>query len=523
MKKGLIIKLAIVLIVLVLSYCVFWFYKAGQSEKQINKFIADNSAHISAGEIAVSGFPVGQKIVISDLKIIVPVNLVAKRQIIIKKLEASAGIFSNNFVVNFVDSVKLQDLENSGDVFDVEFVSNPEIIISLLGGTISKFQYNDAGFKVLDTEKNIVNSSTGTSVLSENSVDEADKRINKINISFKELEGYAVFDLYKNLLDKKVVEGIKTEEIKVNVGQIIDQTNIQQLTAPLAQDQANLAVQNNLNQPQPSAQMVAPQAPQIPANNGQEAVNRAVDMANNVANNAQPAPTPAVPPMPEVQPATANIDPNQVPPVNVDPNQMPQDPSQASQLADAIANSAMIKSNVTIDIVITLTPSVKQDQSETPPTDPTQIQELPVQYVQNVKINNVELSNSLYKINVTGDFINASDDNYPSGGITLKVEKITNLVNQLRSQFKQLSQSKKPATPVGGVDLVNDQSQQQNQIQNYDIFLNNISEKLNEVSNEIALKNSASKDDIAQFDIRREKNLEFLVNEVSVREIIGKF
>ncbi len=522
MKKGLIIKLAIVLVVLVLSYCVFWFYKAGQSEKQINKFIADNSAHISAGEIAVSGFPVGQKIVISDLKITVPVNLVAKRQIIIKKLEASAGIFSNNFVVNFVDSVKLQDLENSGDVFDVEFVSKPEIIISLLGGTISKFQYNDAGFKVLDNEKNIVNSSTGTSVLSENSVDEADKRINKINISFKELEGYAVFDLYKNLLDKKVVEGIKTEEIKVNVGQIIDQTNIQQMTAPLAQDQANLAVQNNLNQP--TNPVVAAQAPQIPANNGQEAVNRAMEMANRVASNdAQQAPAPVAPPMP-VAPLAENVDPNQVPPLaNVDPNQAPQDPSQASQLADAISNSAMIKSNVTIDIVITLTPSVKQDQSETPPTDPTQIQELPVQYIQNVKINNVELSNSLYKINVTGDFINASDDNYPSGGITLKVEKITNLVNQLRSQFKQLSQSKKPATPVGGVDLVNDQSQQQNQIQNYDIFLNNISEKLNEVSNEIALKNSASKDDIAQFDIRREKNLEFLVNEVSVREIIGKF
>ena len=522
MKKGLIIKLAIVLVVLVLSYCVFWFYKAGQSEKQINKFIADNSAHISAGEIAVSGFPVGQKIVISDLKITVPVNLVAKRQIIIKKLEASAGIFSNNFVVNFVDSVKLQDLENSGDVFDVEFVSKPEIIISLLGGTISKFQYNDAGFKVLDNEKNIVNSSTGTSVLSENSVDEADKRINKINISFKELEGYSVFDLYKNLLDKKVVEGIKTEEIKVNVGQIIDQTNIQQMTAPLAQDQANLAVQNNLNQP---TNPVAPaQAPQIPANNGQEAVNRAMEMANRVASNdAQQAPAPVAPPMP-VAPLAENVDPNQVPPLaNVDPNQAPQDPSQASQLADAISNSAMIKSNVTIDIVITLTPSVKQDQSETPPTDPTQIQELPVQYIQNVKINNVELSNSLYKINVTGDVVNSSDDNYPSGGITLKVEKITNLVNQLRSQFKQLSQSKKPATPVGGVDLVNDQSQQQNQIQNYDIFLNNISEKLNEVSNEIALKNSASKDDIAQFDIRREKNLEFLVNEVSVREIIGKF
>ena len=64
---------------------------------------------------------------------------------------------------------------------------------------------------------------------------------------------------------------------------------------------------------------------------------------------------------------------------------------------------------------------------------------------------------------------------------------------------------------------------QQSQIQNYDIFLNNISEKLSDVSNEIASKNSVSKDDVAQFDVRREKNLEFLINEVPVREIIGKF
>ena len=99
MKKGLIIKLAIVLVVLVLSYCVFWFFKAGQSEKQINKFIADNSAYISSGEISISGFPVNQKIVINDLKITVPVNLIAKRQIQIKQLEAKSSIFLNAMLI----------------------------------------------------------------------------------------------------------------------------------------------------------------------------------------------------------------------------------------------------------------------------------------------------------------------------------------------------------------------------------------------------------------------------------------
>jgi len=502
MKKSLIIKLSIVLVVLVLSYCVFWFFKAGQSEKQINKFIADNSSYISAGEIAVSGFPVAQKIVISDLKITVPVNLIAKRQIVIKQLQANSGIFSNEFVVNLTDAVKVQDLDNSGDLFDVEFVSQPEILVSLLDGAISKFQYNDVGFKVLDAEKNVVNASSGTSILSENSVDESDKRTNKINISFKDLEGYTVIDFYKNLLEKKVIEGIKTEEIKVNINPVamID-PNLQQMP-PLTPEQAGM-VQPNMapvvdpNQPSISAN----QPPMTPPVDGNSAVAQAVASQNG-----------------GVQPVAMPVDPaNQAPVANIDPN----NPQQAPLVA-TIVESELSKHNVVIDVVLTLTPSVKQEQGEVPPVDPTQVQELPVQYVQNIKINNVELSNASYKINITGDAISASDDNYPSGGITVKVEKIASLVAHLKGQFKQLSQSKKPTVPSNGVDLTSEQAQQ-SQIQNYDIFLNNISEKLSDVSNEIASKNSVSKDTVAQFDVRREKNLEFLINEVPVREIIGKF
>jgi len=502
MKKSLIIKLSIVLVVLVLSYCVFWFFKAGQSEKQINKFIADNSSYVSAGEIAVSGFPVAQKIVISDLKITVPVNLIAKRQVVIKQLQANSGIFSNEFVVNLTDAVKVQDLDNSGDLFDVEFVSQPEILVSLLDGAISKFQYNDVGFKVLDAEKNVVNASSGTSILSENSVDESDKRTNKINISFKDLEGYTVIDFYKNLLEKKVIEGIKTEEIKVNINPVamID-PNLQQMP-PLTPEQAGM-VQPNMapvvdpNQPSISAN----QPPMTPPVDGNSAVAQAVASQNG-----------------GVQPVAMPVDPaNQAPVANIDPN----NPQQAPLVA-TIVESELSKHNVVIDVVLTLTPSVKQEQGEVPPVDPTQVQELPVQYVQNIKINNVELSNASYKINITGDAISASDDNYPSGGITVKVEKIASLVAHLKGQFKQLSQSKKPTVPSNGVDLTSEQAQQ-SQIQNYDIFLNNISEKLSDVSNEIASKNSVSKDDVAQFDVRREKNLEFLINEVPVREIIGKF
>ncbi|MFM7557278.1 MAG: hypothetical protein ACKO46_01750, partial [Alphaproteobacteria bacterium] len=227
MKKGLIIKLAIVLIVIGLSYCVFWFFKAGQTEKQINKLIGENSNHLTIGEVSVAGFPLNQKITINDLKVTIPVNLVSKKTFILKKIEATASIFSNEFQINILDVVKTQDAE--GDIYDIEFANQPEITLSLNDGFVSNFKYTDGGFKVLDGEKNIVNSTKGTTLTSETSIDESEKKTSKISIALNEVEGYALVDFYKNIIEKKVIEGIKTEEIKVRLldsNQLVDPANI---------------------------------------------------------------------------------------------------------------------------------------------------------------------------------------------------------------------------------------------------------------------------------------------------------
>jgi hypothetical protein len=42
------------------------------------------------------------------------------------------------------------------------------------------------------------------------------------------------------------------------------------------------------------------------------------------------------------------------------------------------------------------------------------------------------------------------------------------------------------------------------------------------ISDEISQKNPLSKDNIVVFDIKREKNIEFFINDVALREIIGK-
>ena len=57
MKKGIVVKIVVVLAIIASAHSIFWFFKAGQVEKQIQNFISENSAYISSGEIAVCGFP----------------------------------------------------------------------------------------------------------------------------------------------------------------------------------------------------------------------------------------------------------------------------------------------------------------------------------------------------------------------------------------------------------------------------------------------------------------------------------
>lgn len=85
MKKSLIIKLAVAVVIVLLSYCVFWLFKIGQSERKITS-IVQKSKIISFDKISSSGFPFSQKITIENLKINIPVNAIVKRNFVAKNL-----------------------------------------------------------------------------------------------------------------------------------------------------------------------------------------------------------------------------------------------------------------------------------------------------------------------------------------------------------------------------------------------------------------------------------------------------
>lgn len=467
MNKGILIKAAIVLIVAAIAHSVFWFFKVGQVEKQINKFITENSAYISAGEIKISGFPLSQKLVIKDLKFSIPSHLLDKRQTMIKQLEASAKIFSSDFAVTAVDSVTTQDIE--GNVANVEFTKRPEIGISFADGRITKFNYRDFGYRILDSEKSVIYAASGSTIALESSVGEGDKVITKLSANVKDIEGFSIIDAYKNALEKKITDGLKTGEIAIGNS-----------PSPLAQDMVQLNVAKvdskatNSSQTNTTAESAPVQSPQ----------------ASNTA------------------------------PRNTAPSSAAQNPSPVSSNIPAIiSDGGTVKSNLVLDVEIVLVPNHSEQQPQIP-TDPTQIQEVPLQYSRVTKVNNLEFSNHLYKILVNGEVRILPDDTLPSGSLSAKVEKIDNLISQVSAGFMQMSDKTKAATGLQSADLSGTGIPVEDSYQN---FLKRISANLSSVAKELASKNVVTKEDIAQFDFRREKNLDLLINETPVREVLGKF
>jgi hypothetical protein len=169
-----------------------------------------------------------------------------------------------------------------------------------------------------------------------------------------------------------------------------------------------------------------------------------------------------------------------------------------------------------------------------------------LQYSKTFKVNSLEFFNPLYKISVNGEMNFYVVDSMPSGSLAIKVEKINSLISYISSSLTKMIEPKQPLEnsdpkstdlATNAPDKSSEQPNSNNSSDNaapisavansmedpYQAFLKKISINFSQVVKELAAKNAVSKEEIAEFDIRREKNLEFLINETSTREILGKF
>ncbi len=554
MNKNIIIRVGIILVVLGVIHTVFWFFKAGQLEKQVTNLIAENSPQISSGEIKVAGYPLSQKLTIKDLKFTIPNPAFNKYQTTIQSLEAKAGIFDNNFAIKFLDKILVQDA--TGASGNLEFNQEPKISLVIDSGMIVKFIYQDSGYKVIDSLQSTIYSVASSNIAFESSVEQGDKIKNKVKADFKEVENFDLLNIYKNSSEKNVIDGIKSGQISVSGGvAVLDTTSQQDLSAgqnPAATNQNPPAVAAKAVEPNnvATANPVAAAAPT--ANTANNNV-----VANNAANNAA-NPAPAIAPNPVApNPAAANIAPAVNPTAiaisnsavvtnngavdNINnPTQQPANIPLADNAAPAnivatmpgtmapidpnavpngvLINNGLVKSDFSIELEYILTPS----SNSSSPTDPTQIQQTPVQYSKTINIISAELSNSLYKITVKGTLNSFADDNTPSGALTVEIQKSMAFIDYLSAGLAKMADQKVAlaAPDAQPTDLANNNNSAQDA---YNNLIKKIGLNLKPVALELAAKNKLTKDDDFVFDVRREKNLEFLINETPIREILGKF
>lgn len=505
MIKSILAKIVVVLLVLVLIHSVFWFFKTGQLEKNIENFVAENAANVAVGQINVSGYPFSQNIAIEDLKFSIPNSALNKNKIVVKKVHISSGIFGNNFQVINLESVTVQDLE--GKTKNVEFNKAPQIALMINDGEVMNFSYTDSGYKIFDAEKNIVYSAASTDIKVDSITGENSEITSKINIEVKEMEGFNAIDIYQNAFEKKVIDGIKT-------GNIVVGNNNSAASAP---EDAPSADQ------QPSAAVSAADIMQNPAiasvaNEG-AAVNPPVAPPVVVANDASKAAVPVTAEKVAETAVSAPVAGSEAIIDNVAGNSqavIATDPS-LEKINQALAQSNVAKSNLKVDVEYILAPN-KNDAQISNPLDPTQLQAVATQYSRMFKINNIEFSNASYKIILNGQVDYFQDDNMPSGFVTVKVDGIANLVKYFEENLDKIV--KKDNSELQLFDLPNQGNVEQ---VTYKDFLRKIIDNLSVITLEIAAKNPLSTDDIAIFDIRREKNLDFVINDASSREILGKF
>lgn len=565
MKKSLIIKLVVSIVIILLSYCVFWLFKIGQSERKITS-IVQKSKIISFDKISSAGFPFSQKITIENLKINIPVNAIVKRNFVAKKLEISSSIFSNNFKLKVVDEVEVKTFENNTSYL-LQFNTDPEISFSLVNNSLNNFTYSDSGFKIVDTKNNnTIHTANSMNISLPNPFifEQEDQNPITISLNINQLTGYSFLNFYKNVFEDKVIEGIKTGEIKINhsnqnnpnafildpavlsnlattnpalfqqIQQLIMQMQVNPSSAPEVNNQIQqLLMQASINAQvnQAPVEVANPVAPASPNNNINTQNIQVPLKANaeqpvpvNVATNPAPATNDQVPASAQApavaqvanieQPVPSNAQPNNIQNSNNSPQpvvtgeNMPNVPQANTQANENINQD---KIDIALEIEISSTPIEKGKSVSEVPVDPSLMEENSQQYAENVLIKSISFSHEKYKILINGKLISLLDDINLSGGITVKIENYYDFVNLFKTELQNYIQqsSMKENSDV----LI---------FEKYQAFLRNLDNSLPNLANEIASKNPATKDKNAQLDIRREKNLDFIINETPIYEILGK-
>jgi hypothetical protein len=480
MARKILIKLTAVIVVLSIAHSVFWFFKAGQLEKSINHLVSKNSANLNIGSFDVSGFPFFQKITIRDLKFSIPSSALNKNKVLVKKIEATSSVFKNDFNIEVVGDVIVFD--KNGRINNVDLKSAPRANLVISGSMISKFSYSDEGYKVITPEQQVIYSTDSSNI--EYKTTSQDGKINaKVDIKVNQMLGLDIIDIYQNSFEKKVIDGIKTGSIKLSENSSEEEIIVEKICDETISD-CELEEKQEMVDDEKSVKEVG---------NSNELV-KTVTVASSK----------------EAQKVVISSEDEAQKPIEAEP-------VEVLQVINVEENQdiAITPTDIVIDLEYSLS-----DQNDLKIKLPFESSEKAEEKnnVKSFQINNIAFKNQFYQIMINGKVDYYQDDSMPSGYATIKVEKISNLIKLVKERLEEVAgdnSSKLQSFDASyGANISQD---------SYSELLKKIALRLDKVVVEIANKNQLTTDDAAIFDVRRERNLDLIINDAAIREILGKF
>lgn len=610
MTKKLLIRTFTIILILFLCYGVFWFYKSGQTEKFINNLVLSNNKNIQIASFDISGFPFSQVITFNKVSFSIPNLSIKDNKIEIDQLIAESSIFDMNFNLKIIGEVSVK---NNNIVNIVDFTQKPVIKIKVAEAIISDFNYQDKGYRIFDQNKNLSYQAAMTNLNIKSTINEAGVINSKINLNIKNEEGFDIINIYKNSLENKIIDGIKTGNIKLGSSMTKKSEIDSNSTEEIISDSENVNTENN----QPSAQqqkiidetsqiIVAKNEDNSQINNVENENNKDTQKAETKIEkstktvktqnlNKKIKPTTITKsdikktektvkkeiktaqnnqekkPKTEVETTKTqiqqnlnivkkdnlenNVVQNNEKQVNPNSETMKVANTKSEKIAEATIENTenainqtdktkkeieltektekiaeekleslisekteeISRNDIIINAEYIMTP-IKQEQSENIISDPMKMTMIDVKYNKSFKINKIEITNSHFNLSINGKVNNFKDDIKPYGYATIEINNSESFVKYLKTNLEKIANNNE--SKLESFDVSSEQNISQD---TYSNFLKKISSNLDVVLSEIANKNQLSDNNKLILELRREKNLDFVINETPIREILGRF
>lgn len=532
MSKKILAVVIILVLIMAGGQSAFWFFKTSQLEKHLTKYLNKKDTFFSVDKFEISGFPLQQNVSAHILKIKVPESFVKSSNLIFKKIKLSSSIFSNNFDINILENTVLRDANSRNN--KVEFNKNPTASLKINSSGIESFTYRDNGYVIFGEDKNPITKSGANSVQLTVSKNESGQIISHIKASSKDAENFDLAEFYKNNYENSIIDGIKTGKIQIGMKELEQNQEIaeneilpnkyneefspeklnENFKKQIAKINKEVAIAKNDNASNDKVTNTVINTVAASTKEIQEDTAASLDNTNTVDSLAKKS----IDKVSEEITAGDIVPTEDAAALQIANQKEKLDHLIEKELADLEIQKdekEIVKNDVIIDIECIKTPIESNSQKA---SDPTKIAQIVTNYDKSYKINQFKISNDNFKININGQLNQPRDDTNMSGFITLKIDMATNFIDFVKSSFEKIASEND--TKIQSFD----QSYNSAIVKNaYSSFLSVVSDRLEEITREIAAKNQLSQNEKIVLEIRREKNLDIVINETPIREIVGKF